>query len=47
VNDAFGTVWTEVFVAYLKALPQNLLGGTEEDHENPIKGAGFRTENPT
>jgi hypothetical protein len=33
VNNELKGVWKEVVVTYLKVLPQNILGGTEENYE--------------
>jgi hypothetical protein len=37
-------IWKEKVVAWLKVLSRNLSGGTEKNHENPVRVAGLRAE---
>jgi hypothetical protein len=45
VNNELRRTWKEVVVAYFKVLSWNLPGGTEENHEKPVRlVSGLRFE---
>jgi hypothetical protein len=37
-------MWKEAIVAYFKELSQHLLGGTEENHTNPVRITGLQAQ---
>jgi hypothetical protein len=50
VNDELERLWKDVVMAYIKVLSWCLLGGTEGNHENPVRVisvlAGIKTRHP-
>jgi hypothetical protein len=47
VNNELERMWKESFMAYFKILPQNLSGGTEENHEKPVGIVGVPAKTQT